>query len=117
MASRARGTAFIADKAFRLSIPLAGDVPPQHLMSPATPLAGDVPPQHLMCPVHSADGRRPDHPVGGVPIHSVGRQYARAVAYTVLIITCTLPVKLPPHADTTHAADITAQGDCTCNQH
>jgi hypothetical protein len=28
----------------RLSIPLAGDVSPQHLMSPATPLAGDVPP-------------------------------------------------------------------------
>jgi hypothetical protein len=26
--------AFIADKARRLSIPLAGDVPPQHLMSP-----------------------------------------------------------------------------------
>jgi hypothetical protein len=25
---------FIADKARRLSIPLAGDVPPQHLMSP-----------------------------------------------------------------------------------
>jgi hypothetical protein len=27
-------SAFIADKARRLSIPLAGDVPPQHLMSP-----------------------------------------------------------------------------------
>jgi hypothetical protein len=27
-------SAFIADKAHRLSIPLAGDVPPQHLMSP-----------------------------------------------------------------------------------
>jgi hypothetical protein len=34
-------SAFIADKARRLSIPLAGDVPPQH----------------LMCPVHST-GRR-----------------------------------------------------------
>jgi hypothetical protein len=43
--------AFIADKTHRLSIPLAGDVPPQHLMSPTTPLAGDVPPQHLMSPV------------------------------------------------------------------
>jgi hypothetical protein len=39
-------SAFIADKPRRLSIPLAGDVPPQHLMSPVTPLAGDVPPQH-----------------------------------------------------------------------
>jgi hypothetical protein len=27
-------SAFIADKARRLSIPLAGDVPPRHLMSP-----------------------------------------------------------------------------------
>jgi hypothetical protein len=27
-------SAFIADKARRLSIPLAGDVPPHHLMSP-----------------------------------------------------------------------------------
>jgi hypothetical protein len=40
--------AFIADKTHRLSIPLAGDVSPQHLMSPATPLVGDVSPQHLM---------------------------------------------------------------------
>jgi hypothetical protein len=68
-----RGAAFIADKARRLSIPLVGDVPPRHLMSPATPLAGDVSPHHLMCPVHSADGRRPGHPAGDVPVHSVGR--------------------------------------------
>jgi hypothetical protein len=46
-----------------------------------------------MCPVHSADGRRPGHPAGGVPVHSVGRQYARAAAYTMLIITRTLPRK------------------------
>jgi hypothetical protein len=46
-----------------------------------------------MCPVHSADGRRPGHPASGVPIHSVGRQYARAAAYTMLIITRTLPRK------------------------
>jgi hypothetical protein len=31
-----------------------------------------------MCPVHSADGRRPGHLAGGVPVYSVGRQYARA---------------------------------------
>jgi hypothetical protein len=59
-------------------------------MSPATPLAGDVPPQHLMCPVHSTDGRRPGHPAGGVPVHSVGRQSARATAYAMLIITRTV---------------------------
>jgi hypothetical protein len=70
-----------------------GDVPPRHLMSPATPLPGDVPPQHLMCQVHSADRRRLGHPAGGVPVHSVGRQHARAAAYTMLIITRTLPKK------------------------
>jgi hypothetical protein len=102
-------SAFIADKARRLSISLAGDVPPQHLMSPATPLAGDVPPQHLMCPttplagdvppqhlmchVHSTDERRPGHPAGDVPVHSVGRQYAHAAVYTVLIMTRALPRK------------------------
>jgi hypothetical protein len=69
--------AFIADKARRLSILLAGDVPPQH----------------LMCPVHSADGRRSGHPAGSVPVHSVGMQYAHAAAYTVLIMTRALPRK------------------------
>jgi hypothetical protein len=68
-------SAFNADKACRLSIPLAGDVLPRH----------------LMCHVHSADGRRPGHPTGGVPIHSVDRQYARAAAHTMLIITHALP--------------------------
>jgi hypothetical protein len=46
----------------------------------STPLAGDVPPQHLMSLVHFTDGRRPGHPAGGVHVHSVGRQYARAAA-------------------------------------
>jgi hypothetical protein len=80
-------SAFIADKACRLSIPLAGDVSPQHLMSPITPLAGDVPPQHLMSPVHSADGRRPSHLAGGVPVYSVDRQYNHATACAALIMT------------------------------
>jgi hypothetical protein len=38
----------------------------------STPLAGDVPPQPLMSPVHSADRRRPGHLAGGVPVHSLG---------------------------------------------
>jgi hypothetical protein len=80
-------------------------------------LAGDVPPQHLMHPVYSADGRWPGHPAGGVPVRSGGRQYARTTTYNVLIITRTLPVKLPLHADTTQAADTRAQGDCTGDQH
>jgi hypothetical protein len=46
-----------------------------------------------MCPIHFADGRRPGHLAGGVPVHSVGRQYAHAAAYTMLIITRTLPRK------------------------
>jgi hypothetical protein len=87
--------AFIADKAHRLSIPLAGDVPPQH----------------LMCPIHSANGRRPDHPVGGVPLHSVGRQYARAVAYTVLIMARALPRKHPRDINTIWTTDIMALED------
>jgi hypothetical protein len=63
--------AFIADKARRLPIPLAGDVPPQHLMSP----------------VHSVDGRRPGHLVGGVPVHSIGRRHIHTVACAALITT------------------------------
>jgi hypothetical protein len=66
---------FIADKTRRLSIPLAGDGPPQHLMSP----------------VHCTDRRCVAS--GGVPVHSIGRQYARAAAYTMLIITRALPRK------------------------
>jgi hypothetical protein len=49
--------AFIADKACCLSVPLTGDVPPQHLMSPVHSVGRDVPPRHLMFPVHST-GRR-----------------------------------------------------------
>jgi hypothetical protein len=52
-----------------------------------TPLAGDVPSQHLMSLVHFADGRRPGHLAGGVPVHSVGRQYAHAAACAALIMT------------------------------
>jgi hypothetical protein len=64
-----------------------------------------------MSPVLSTDGWRPGHPAGGVPAHFGGGQYAHAAAYTVLIITRTLPVKLPLHADTTRVG---AQHPCTC---
>jgi hypothetical protein len=43
-------------------------------------LTGDVPSWHLMCPVHSTGKQRPDHPTGGVPVHSNSEQYARAIA-------------------------------------
>jgi hypothetical protein len=80
-------------------------------MSPATPLAGDVPPQHLMCPVHSADEQRPDHPAGGVPVQSVGRQYARAAAYTVLTMARALPRKQPRDINIIWTTDIRALRD------
>jgi hypothetical protein len=72
-------------------------------MSPATSLAGDVPPQHLMRPVHSADGWRPGHSAGGVPVHSVDRQCARAAA--------TLCSSSLGDINTVCAMDIMALGD------
>jgi hypothetical protein len=74
------------------------------------PLAGDVPSQHLMSHVHSADGRRPGHPAGGVPVHSTDRQYARAAAYTMFIITRVLPRKQPRHINIVWTTDIMALG-------
>jgi hypothetical protein len=113
---RPLGRAFIAGEAHRLSSwQVMCRLSIKYALS--SPLTSDVPPQHLIGPVHSADGRRPGHPTGGVPVCSGGRQYARVAAYTVLIITHTLRVKLPLHADTTQAADIRAQGECTGNQH
>jgi hypothetical protein len=98
--------AFIAEEARRLSSwQVMCRLNIKYTLS--TPLTSDVTPQHLMCPVHSADGRRPGHPAGGVPVRSGGRQYARAAAYTR-----TSPMKVPLHADTTQVADIRAQGDC-----
>jgi hypothetical protein len=72
------------------------------------PLAGDVPPQHLMSPVHSVDGRRPGHPAGGVPVHSIGRQYAHTAA---LIMTRALPRKQPRHINIVCTMDIMVLGD------
>jgi hypothetical protein len=94
-------SAFIAEKTCRLSIPLTGDVPPQH----------------LMCPVHSAGRRHPGHPAGGVPIQSIDKQYTRAARCAVSIITDTLPGKLPLHANTTQIMDVRAQGDCSSNEY
>jgi hypothetical protein len=70
-----------------------------------------------MSPVHSADGQRPGHPAGGVLVYSGGRQYDRAAAYTVLIITRMLPGKLLLHANAMQTEDIRAQGDWTGDWH
>jgi hypothetical protein len=97
-------SAFIADKARRLSIPLAGGVSPQHLLRPVHSTSRRCAPQHLLRPVHSA---------GGVPVHSTGRRYAHTAACTTLIITRTLPRKQPPHINTAWTADIRTPGDCS----
>jgi hypothetical protein len=64
-----------------------------------------------MCPAHSADGRRPGHSAGGVPVHSVGRQYARAAAYAVLIMARVLLRKKLRDINTIWTTDIMALGD------
>jgi hypothetical protein len=66
-----------------------------------------------MRPVHSAGRQRPVHYVGGVPVHSTGRQYAHTAACTMLIITRALPRKQPPHINTAWTTDIMALGDCS----
>jgi hypothetical protein len=99
-------SAFIADKARRLSIPLAGGVPPQHLLRPVHS-AG------RRRPVHSAGRRRPIHFTGGVPVHSTGRQYAHTAACTTLIITRMLPRNHPPHINTSWTTDIRTPRDCS----
>jgi hypothetical protein len=87
-------SAFIAEEARRLSNwQVMCRLNIKYALS--TPLTSDVPPQHLMCLVRSADERRPGHPAGGMPVRPGGRQYNRATAYTVLIITRTWPGRLP----------------------
>jgi hypothetical protein len=81
------------------------------------PLTGDVPPQHLMCPVHFAGRRRLGHPIGGVPVQSIVKQYAHAVRCIMSIITYMLPGKFPLHANTTQITDVRAQEDCSSNEH
>ena len=66
-------SAFIVEKTCRLSIPLTGDVPPQH----------------LMCPVHFVGRQRLGHHEDGVPVQSIVKQYARTARRTVLIVPYT----------------------------
>jgi hypothetical protein len=78
-----------------LSMPLAGS-------ALSIPLAGGVPPLHLLRHVHSTCG---------VPIHSIGKRHAHTAVCTTLIITRTLPRKQPPHINTVWTADIMAPRD------
>jgi hypothetical protein len=88
-------SAFIADKARRLSIPLAGDVPPQHLMSPVHSTSRRCAASAFNEPCHFAGRRRLDHPAGGVPVHSIGRRHIHTAACATLIMTHALPRKQP----------------------
>jgi hypothetical protein len=92
---------FIAQKTRRLSALLTGDVQLRHLMS------------H----VHSTGRRRPGHPTSGGPIQSDSGQYAHTAARAMVIMTCTLPRKLPLHADTAQIPDIRAQEDRSSREH
>jgi hypothetical protein len=47
------------------------------------------------------------------PVYSAGRWYVHTAACTVLIISRTLPGKLPLHDNAAQIADIRAQGDYT----
>jgi hypothetical protein len=93
-------SAFTEDKTRRLSIPLAGGVPPLYLLRPVIPLADSD------LPIPQA--------TGGVLVHSTGRRHTHTAACTTLIITRTLPREQPPHINTAWTADIMAPGDCSC---
>jgi hypothetical protein len=99
-------SAFIEDKARRLSIPLAGSVPPLHLLRP-------VHSSGRRRPVHSSGRQRPLHSVGGVPVHSSSWRHAHTITCTTLIITRTLPRKQSLHINTVWTADIMAPTDCS----
>jgi hypothetical protein len=99
-------SAFIEDKARHLSIPLAGGVPPQHLLRP-------VHSSGRRRPVHSSGRRRPVHSAGSVPVHSAGRRHAHTAACTMLIITRTLPRKRSSHINTAWTTNIMVPRDCS----
>jgi hypothetical protein len=80
-------------------------------------LTSDVPLRHLMSHVHSAGRRRPGHPTSGGPVQSDSGQYAHTPARAMVIMTCTLPRKLPLHTDTVQILDIRAQEDHSIREH
>jgi hypothetical protein len=104
-------SAFIVDEAHRLSIPLAGDVPPRHLMSPVHSTGRRCAASAFNEPCHSAGRRRLDHPAGGVRVHSIGRRHVHTTACATLIMTRALPRKQPRHINTVWTTDIMALGD------
>jgi hypothetical protein len=73
-------SAFIAKKMCRLSIPLTGDAPLQHLMCPVHSASRRCDYSAFNAPSpYSSSRRRLGYPAGGVPVQS--EQYARAVGY------------------------------------
>jgi hypothetical protein len=113
---RPLGRAFIAEEARRLSSwQVMCRLSIKYALS--TPLASDVPPQHLMSHVHSADGRRPGHPVAACPSAPMA-SCTPMLRHTLCSSSLdTLLVKLPLHDDTSQDADIRAQGEGTGDWH
>jgi hypothetical protein len=87
--------AFIADKARRLSIPLAGGVPPRHLLSPihSTCRRCVASTFNETCPFRWQAATSPF--CRRRACHSIGRRYAHTAACTTLVITRMSPRKKP----------------------
>jgi hypothetical protein len=103
-------SAFIVDKARRLSVPLAGDVPPQHLMSPVHSTGRRCAASAFNEPCHSTGRRRPDHPAGGMPVHSIGRWHVHTAECATLIMTRALPRKQPRYINIVWTTNIMVLG-------
>jgi hypothetical protein len=106
-------SAFIADKACRLSVPLAGDVPPRHLLSPVhcTDRRCAASAFNETYPFHGQAATSPFRRRRACPFHC--RQYVHAAACTTLIITRALPRKQSQHISNVWSTDNMAPGDCS----
>jgi hypothetical protein len=103
-------SAFIADKVSRLSIPLAGDVPPRHLMSPvhSTGRRCAASAFNEPCPFRGQAVTSPFRRRRACPFHW---QAVRPCCRVHYIMTCVLPRKQPRHINTVWTTDIMALGD------
>jgi hypothetical protein len=104
---------FIADKARHLSIPLTGDVSPQHLMSPvhSTGRRCAASAFYETCPFHGQAATSPFRRRRAWPFH--WQAVRHAAACTTPIITWASPRKQPQHIYTTWTIDNMAPGDCS----
>jgi hypothetical protein len=103
-------SAFIADKARRLSIPLAGDVPPRHLMSHvhSTGRRCAASAFNEPCPFRGQVVTSPFRTRRACPFHW---QAVRPCCRVHYIMTCALSRKEPRHINTVWTTDIMALRD------